>query len=194
MRKRWQMVGAVMLVLCGAGSLHAQDTQDAARRAGFWISFGLGGGVNTASVSTNENRGGVAGYVRAGGAPSGHVVLGSEFIGWATEANDVTTSRGNATLFVQYYPSTTGGLFFKGGLGGAGIAVSRSITSGTLVNDAQGFGLTLGGGYEFRLSRIASFATNLDWVFQAFDDPLPGNADTSSLFLLTIGITFPRIQ
>jgi hypothetical protein len=184
----------VLALACVPATLHAQETQDNARRGGFWIGFGLGGGVNTASVSTNENRGGVAGYVRAGGAPSGHVVLGTELIGWATEANNVTTSRGNANVFVQYYPSTTGGLFFKGGLGGAGIAVSRSVTSGTLVNDTQGFGLTLGGGYEFRLSRIASFATNLDWVFQAFDNPVPGNADTSSLFLLTIGITFPRIK
>ena len=52
--------------------------------------------------------------------------------------------------------------------------------------------MTFGTGYEFPLSRIASFTANLDWLFQALDDQ-SGGADTSSLILLTIGITFPKI-
>ena len=56
----------------------------------------------------------------------------------------------------------------------------------------EGFGMTLGGGYEFPLSPVASLTANFDWVFQAFDNPEIGS-ETSSLFLLTVGITFPRI-
>ncbi len=183
-------LGLLALVV-SSSPLDAQE-EAADRRHGFWISGGIGGGVNTASLSINERRGGVAGYIRAGGAPSGHVVIGTELVGWATERNEIVTSRGNITIFVQYYPSTTGGLFVKGGLGGAGVAVTTSVSAGTLVESTEGFGMTLGGGYEFPISRIASITTNIDWVFQVLDDR-SGGADTSSLFLFTIGLTFPRI-
>ncbi len=183
-------LGLLALVM-SSSTLNAQE-QSADRRHGFWISGGIGGGVNTASLTANENRGGIAGYIRAGGAPSGHVVIGSEFVGWATEQNGITTSRGNVHVFVQYYPSSTGGLFFKGGLGGAGLAVTTPVSSGTLVSSTDGFGLTFGGGYEFPISRIASITTNIDWFFQALDNQ-SGGADTSSLFLFTIGLTFPKI-
>jgi len=119
-------------------------------------------------------------------------VIGTELIGWVTERDSVTTARGNVHAFVQYYPSKTGGLFPKGGLGGSAFSVSVPLDPGTLVTSSEGFGLTLGGGYEFPLSPIASFTANIDWVFQAFDQPEVG-PETSSLFLLTVGITFPRI-
>lgn len=183
-------LGLVALVV-SSSTLAAQERAPD-RRHGFWISGGIGGGVNTASVSADEPRGGIAGYIRAGGAPSGHVVIGTEFVGWATERDEIVTSRGNVNVFVQYYPSRTGGLFFKGGLGGAGLAVSTPLTAGTLVTSTDGFGMTFGGGYEFPISRIASITTNVDWIFQALDNQ-SGGAETSSLFLITIGLTFPRI-
>ena len=168
------------------------DAQEEVRRRGFWVSFGIGAGVNTADVAPTERRGGLGGYVRAGGAPSGHVVLGTELMGWLPERDSVVTSRGNVTAFVQYYPSKTGGLFFKGGLGGAGLSVATPLNPGTLVTSTDGFGMTLGGGYEFRLSRIAALTINADWMYQALDDK-SGGTDTTSLFLFTVGFTFPRI-
>ena len=179
----------LLLVLGSSPPLEAQDEE---RRHGFWVSVGIGGGVNAATASADERRGGAAGYVRAGGAPSSHVMIGMEFIGWATERNEVVTSRGNVNVFVQYHPSKTGGLFFKGGLGAAGLAVATPSNPGTLVTSTEGFGMTLGSGYEFRLSRIASLTTNVDWVLQTLDDN-SGGADTSSLFLFTVGLTFPKI-
>jgi hypothetical protein len=181
-------IGLLALVVWSAPSL----AQEEDRRHGFWISGGIGGGVNTASVSDTEHRGGLAGFIRAGGAPSGHVVIGTELVGWITERDSVTTSRGNIMAIVQYYPSKTGGLFFKGGLGGAGLGVATPADPGTLVTSVDGFGMTLGGGYEFRLSRIVSLTTNVDWLFQAFDKTDLG-PETSSLFLLTVGLTFPKI-
>lgn len=182
------IVGPLALVAT-SGPLAAQEVD---RRHGFWISGGIGGGVNTASISDTERRWGGAGFLRAGGAPNGHVVIGTELIGWVTERDSITTSRGNITIFVQYYPSKTGGLFFKGGLGGAGLAVATPVEPGTLVTNREGFGLTLGGGYEFPVSRIVSLTANVDWVFQSLENKELG-PDTSSLFLLTVGVTFPGI-
>ena len=138
------------------------------------------------------SRWGVAGFLRAGGVPDEHVVLGTELMGWATEHDDVVTTRGIVTIFAQYYPSRTGGLFFKGGLGGAGVSVATDLNPGQLVTTHGGFGMSLGSGYEFRLSRVASLTVNGDWALQVIDDSA-GGTDTSSLFLLTVGLTFPRI-
>ncbi len=178
----------VLLALV-AGPLEAQEVE---RRRGFWVSVGLGAGVSSADVVADESHWGGAGYLRAGGAPDGHVVLGTEFIGWVTGQDDVYTSRGAVTLFVQYYPSATGGLFFKGGLGSAGAAVTTDLNPGKFVTSTDGFGMTLGSGYEFRLSGAASFTVNADWVLQVLDDQAGGSV-SSSLFLFTVGLTFPRI-
>lgn len=168
------------------------EAQEEARREGFWVSVGVGAGATTADVASNLSHWGGAGYVRAGGVPDEHVVIGTEMLGWVTGQDDVVTTRGVVTLFVQYYPSRTGGLFFKGGLGGAGVAVWTDLSPGTTVRSNGGFGMTLGSGYEFRLSRVASVTVNGDWALQVIDDS-SGGTDTSSLFLFTVGLTFPRI-
>jgi hypothetical protein len=188
--KRARTIASIgMLFSLVAGSA---DAQEEARRGGFWISVGIGAGVTTGDVPTDESRWGGAGFLRAGGVPDEHLVLGTEFLGWITDQNDVVTSRGVVTLFAQYYPSRTGGLFFKGGLGGAGISKAVDLNPGTLVTTNGGFGMTLGSGYEFRLSRITSLTANVDWALQVIDDSA-GGTHTSSLFLFTIGLTFPRI-
>lgn len=187
----YRIVSSIALFVVAVMSTPA-SAQQQDRRHGFWIGGAIGVGINTATASDQEHHGGGAGFIRAGGAPSGHVVLGTELIGWVTERDSVTTARGNVHAFVQYYPSRTGGLFFKGGLGASGLSVSVPVDPGTLVTNTNGFGLTLGGGYEFPVSAIASLTANFDWVFQAFDNPEIGS-ESSSLFLLTVGITFPRI-
>jgi len=168
------------------------EAQEEARRQGFWVSVGLGAGVTTDDVAPDESHWGGAGFLRAGGVPDEHVVLGTELMGWVTDQNDVVTSRGVWTLFVQYYPSRTGGLFFKGGLGAAGVSFTTDLAPGTLVSSRGGFGMSLGSGYEFRLSRVASLTINGDWALQVIEDSA-GGTDTSSLFLVTVGLTFPRI-
>jgi len=183
------IAGLAVLFSLAPGSAEAQEE---ARRAGFWVSVGLGAGVTTDDVAPDESHWGGAGFLRAGGVPDEHVVLGTELMGWVTDQNDVVTSRGVWTLFVQYYPSRTGGLFFKGGLGAAGVSFTTDLDPGTFVTSAGGFGMSLGSGYEFRLSRVTSLTVNGDWALQVIDNSA-GGTDTSSLFLLTVGLTFPRI-
>ena len=183
---------AVLLSLIPS-SAEAQEVQQEPRRQGFWVSVGIGAGATTADVASNLSRWGGAGFLRLGGVPDEHVVLGTEMMGWVTGQNDLVTTRGVVTLFVQYYPSKTGGLFFKGGLGGAGLAVWTDLSPGTTVRSNGGFGMTLGSGYEFRLSRVASVTVNGDWALQVIDHDSGSGTESSSLFLFTVGLTFPRI-
>jgi hypothetical protein len=189
MKTTFAVASLGVLLALVASPLEAQEEE---RHRGFWVSVGFGAGVSSADVVANQSRWGGAGYLRAGGVPDGHVVLGTELIGWVTGQNDVYTSRGAVTLFVQYYPSTTGGLFFKGGLGSAGASVTTNLNPGKFVTSTDGFGMTLGSGYEFRLSGVASFTANVDWVLQVLDDQAGGSV-SSSLLLFTVGLTFPRI-
>jgi hypothetical protein len=53
--------------------------------------------------------------------------------------------------------------------------------------------MTLGAGHEFRLSPIASVTVNGDWVLQVIDRESGSGTESSSLFLFTVGFTFPRI-
>jgi len=59
-----------IVLLALAGTSDPSFAQEVDRRHGFWIGGAIGGGINTASVSDEEYRGGVAGFIRAGGAPS----------------------------------------------------------------------------------------------------------------------------
>jgi hypothetical protein len=183
---------AVLLSLIPIAA-QAQEAQPEPRRRGFWVSVGIGAGATTADPPSGLSHWGGAGYVRLGGVPDEHVVLGTEWMGWVTGQNDVVTSRGVWTLFVQYYPIKTGGLFFKGGLGGSGLAVWTDLSPGTAVRTNGGFGMTLGAGNEFRLSPIASVTVNGDWALQVIDRASGSGTESSSLFLFTVGFTFPRI-
>jgi len=98
---------------------------------------------------------------------------------------DVDISLGNATVDILYYPSSRGGWFVKAGGGWASAVVSADVGAGTFTSDEQGFGLTVGGGYDLRLGRNLFLTPNLDVLVQSFDD----FAD-SNVFLLTVGVGF----
>ncbi len=164
-----------------APAARAQET----RREGFWIGGGLGPGWNTSEGLDDDRRGGLAGYLRLGGTPSEKVLLGAEFIAWGREDGDITTTRGNATFSVFFYPRRTGNLFVKAGVGGSSVEWKRDAVSVT----ENGFGLTVGGGLDIRLSRKLSLTPNADFLFQAFDAG-ENLQSTNTLFLLTLGLTF----
>src|SRR5262245_15456181 len=95
---------------------------------GFWIGFGLGGGVNFSQGLDGERFGGGGGYFRLGGTPSQHLLLGFEGIAWGRENEGAWISRGNGSFAALYYPSNAGGGFLKGGVGFA--SISRASVSG----------------------------------------------------------------
>lgn len=184
-------LGVVLTLFCVAGDVYAQDGHP---HQGFWIGFGVGGGVNASKGLDGEALGGGAAYLRLGGTPSQKVLLGFEGIGWGREQGDVTLARGNGTFTVLVFPSRTSGAFLKAGVGGA--SVSREETQGntTTTTTEAGFGSTLGIGLDVRLGRNIYLTPNVDWVFQAFDageDPILGAIPgTNSIALFTLGLTW----
>lgn len=173
-------VGAMLL----AGAATPLEAQREVKRSGFWIGFGLGGGWNTTQNVNNEAQPGGSGYIRLGGTPSERLLLGGEANVWVRSEGDVTLSRGNATLTLMFYPSRNGGLFFKGGIGGA--SYQWTLTTGsvsTTVTD-QGLGTTFGGGYDFRLGSNFYITPNVDFLFQRISDV------ENTLVLLSVGVTW----
>lgn len=164
----------------------AQEAERETPRDGFWISGGIGGGWNTSEGLDDARRGGGAAYLRLGGTPDPRFLLGGELIGWGREDDGTTTTRANATFSVLFYPDETGRFFVKGGFGGASVEVE---TEDGEQSREQGFGTTLGLGYDVRLSRSLSLTPAANWLFQAFDAG-PGLTSTNTLFLVTVGLSW----
>lgn len=185
-RLRFSVLIAVLAVsVTSAG--HAQRRH---RHQGFWIGFGIGGGVNTAPDVADDKRGGGAGYLRLGGTLSQRWLLGGEISVWGRQDdtilgdNSVSLTRSNATFTAMFFPSENGGFFIKGGLGGAN--VEQRV--GTDKDSKQGVGTTLGLGYDIRLGRNLYLTPNLDALVQTFETV--DENTTNTLVLLTIGLTW----
>jgi hypothetical protein len=178
---------AVLLLLCTTSESAAQTRH---RHEGFWIGFGIGGGVNTSANVEEGKRGGGALYVRLGGTLSQRWLLGGEISVWGRQEdsilgeNSVSLTRSNATFTAMFFPSGNGGLFLKGGLGGANV----EFEAGGVKFNEQGVGTTLGMGYDVRLGRNLYLTPNLDVLIQTFEKS--SETTTNSLVLLTIGLTW----
>jgi len=161
---------------------------------GFWIGFGFGGGVNFTQGLDGERLVGGTGYLRLGGTPSQHLLLGFEGIGWGRHYQGATLGRGNGAFVAMYYPSKNGGGFLKGGVGTA--TVSRAAVSGstTSTTSEPGFGLTIGGGWDLRLGNNLYGTPNFDVLMQWFepkDDPILGHIPgTNTILVFTFGLTW----
>jgi len=175
-------------LLLSAGAVQAQDEGHVHK--GFWIGFGLGGGINASSGLDGESKWGGAGYLRMGGTLRQQWLLGGEAIGWGRSSGDEYLGRGNLTFTVMFYPSKRGGLALKGGVGGSSVSVAESSGGVTTVRNENGFGSTLGVGYDLRLGSNIFLTGNVDWLFQAFDSDDPTFPGTNNIFMLTLGLTW----
>lgn len=186
-------VMATLGIAVAAGAASAQSASWQEHR-GFWIGFGVGGGVNLNEGFDGDRLGGGTGYVRLGGTPSQRVLLGFEGIGWARDQSGATLGRGNGAFVVLFYPGAQGGAFLKGGVGVA--SISRSTVSGstTTTTTKTGFGLTLGAGWDVRLGNNLYLTPNLDFLLQALEsetDPVLGDIPgTNSIVMFTLGLVW----
>jgi hypothetical protein len=160
------------LLACGSGVLHAQSIRRPNIRQGFWIGFGLGSGSAGLDCSTcGDNRfSGFSGYLRLGGTWTRSVLVGLETDGWLrSEAGSIsgdTSILGQNTdesisygsLIVMWYPSRTGALYLKFGLGG----MTYRADDGADVLTATAPCASLGVGYEIRLGRNFSIVPYLN--------------------------------
>jgi hypothetical protein len=184
-------VAVATIMVLAADAATAQNPHE---HRGFWIGLGAGGGVNLSDGLDGASLGGGGGYLRLGGTTSQRVSLGFEGIGWGRDHSGSTLARGNGSFVALFYPSQKGGGFFKGGIGVSTIA--RSIVSGNTTNETSenGFGMTLGAGWDARLGNNIYFTPNLDLLLQWFEaktDPVLGSIPGhNAIFLFTLGLTW----
>ncbi len=159
-------------------SLFAQDDgRPPAEHAGLWLSGGLGGG------STSEDDEGPAGYFRIGGSVSQNVLLGGEVAGMTYDLDGTNVSFANVTFTALFDPALPGGFFAKAGVGFASVMTSLDIGGGTFTTDDEGFGVTLGVGYDIRIGGNLYLTPNLDVLLQTY-----GDDRDASLVLFTLGL------
>ena len=131
-------------------------------RQGFGISFGLGAG--SASVScdgcdSDRDTGG-SGYLRIGGYISPSVMLAGESNGWTHTEEGVDETIGFLSAVAQWYPQPTTGFYLKGGLGFARAVAEDNVDEVT----TGGLAITLGTGYDFRVSRNFSLTPYVNYL------------------------------
>src|SRR5262245_61344992 len=171
-------------------------------REGFWL--GLGGGYGSAGVSCDdcgeEREGGGVGYLRGGWTLNQRTLVGLDFNLWSKTAEEddieMTLNLYNLAGSLTFYPAATSGFFVKGGAGVSVIDVDVDFEGSTVSADlGTGFGLTVGAGYDVRLSRMISLTPAFGyWYGRPGDlkfgpEPLFSNW-RQNVVEFTVGITF----
>jgi hypothetical protein len=132
-----------------SSAAHAQSTRRPNTREGFWIGFGLGDGSagTDCSSCSNDRFGGLSGYLRLGGTLSRKVLLGGESNVWVHSSGGVDESIGFGSFVVLWYPSATGALYLKFGLGGMTYRADDGVDELTATAPSASIGV----GYEIRM-------------------------------------------
>ncbi len=134
------LAGSALLLLSFAAALNAQD------RHGFWIAPGMGGGLVRVSCDSCRTRSwrGLDFAIALGITPNPHVRVGVEWRYSARYVSDTVPLLQAYNAVASYYPRRHGGPFVECGLGLA----RYSTSSQTIINLGQGFGTSIGAGWE----------------------------------------------
>ena len=172
-------------------------------RSGFWLETGSGPGAVRIACSGCPDvttAGGSSGYLRLGGVLSPKVLLGVETFGFtnqhfafAGQPGSVIAEDASLGAVVLWYP-WRGGVFLKGGLGLARGTFTVAPDSGPVLHTTgTGVGLTLGLGFDLRLSRRFALTLNsADCITAIGDVVLPGTRVDdviATMYQLTLGFT-----
>jgi outer membrane protein with beta-barrel domain len=191
---RSPLLTTLLLATTLAASVSAQEARPSNVRKGFWIGFGLGGGVNLSQGLDNKSLWGGNGYIRLGGTTKPDILLGGEAIGWTVDDRGNTLERGNAHFVVMWYPNVKKGFYLKGGIGVASIGESRSAGNTTTTTTKGGFGSGAGLGYELQIGKNLYLVPSADFLLQVFsseNDPVLGNIPgTNTMLLFNLGLTW----
>ena len=133
-------------------------------RSGFWANFGVGigsGGISAETVSGRKLEGGrdigPAMDLGFGWAVNRRLLAGIDFRGTAgtlfVDARRTFVAM-NVVGIVTYYPKNSSNLFIQGGLGGSFVGVDQDPGPAEQIESAaDGFGFTIGAGYDVYLGR-----------------------------------------
>jgi hypothetical protein len=180
---------SAFLAVLMVGSASAQQAQT---REGFWIGVGLGAGsLGFSGDATNTDRASaLSGYFKLGATISPKFLLGAETNGWTKGEGGVTMSAGALSAVGYFYPSATGGLYFKGGLGVLAISDNAPINQGS----AAGLAAQLGLGYDFRVAKNISLSPYANYIASTgaelkVDGTASGADINPNIFQIGLGVT-----
>jgi hypothetical protein len=149
----FQLIVALTLITALSPiSLAAQRPQT---RQGFWISMSGGSGNLNWSCDgcSKRDHGGATIAMRLGGSPSQNILLGAEINYLLVDLGTAEINAGYSAFTVYWYPSATGGLFVKSGVG---VGTYYQRTSDTVTAHSTSAALLLGAGYDIRVGRKIS--------------------------------------
>jgi hypothetical protein len=157
-------------------------------------------GIDCVDCSTDRVAGGT-GYLRLGGTLSRHFLLGVEANAWVNPASqcgsgpcpgDFDEAIANGSVVLLWYPSATGALYLKFGLGGMAYGADDGVNE--LGATAPTFSIGLG--YEIRVGRNISLVPYMNTmasssVEEELNGVSLGTADLSlNVFELGLGLTW----
>lgn len=179
-------IPGLILVLLTTLSMPATAQGNAQTREGFWINFGFGAGSLGCDDCTDEDGdderlNGVNFQFRAGGTLSQRLLIGGEINGFTKSQDDATLTVTNIGPVLQFYPAAQGGFFLKGGLG---LATAEFEYGGISLED-QGFGVTIGLGYDARVGRKFALTPYFDILSSSF------NGVSLNQVAIGLGFTWP---
>ncbi len=165
-------VAFAVLIVFGLAAWPASP-QDEGERAGFWLSFGGGGGlIRDLRAATF--------YARMGGTPNRQLQFGAQVMNWWRDEGDVENSSVSVSATAAFFPWDDAGpaglpleqTFLRAGFGVA------------TMGHKSGVGPTLGAGIDLRLGGNLHVTPNLDMVIYFLAD----HTYTSMAF--TLGLTW----
>ena len=180
------------LALVAATTAAAQRPQT---RRGFWVGFGFGSGsagLSCDGCGSIDRDGALSGYLKFGGTLSRQLLLGAETNGWTKRIEGSTVTLANASVAAYFYPRPAGGLFVRGGVGLAAYSEEG-------FDSENGFGLTLGLGYDVRVGNNVSITPvgNVSWgsIGDAHVARIPGagmgvTGLKQNVIQIAVGVTF----
>jgi len=175
---------------CDCGGLREVSGSRGNRREGFWAAVGIGGGSESFDANDglgwSDDKGGVVGYIKLGGAVSQSLMLGGELNGWAARYQRLGYDRslGSLMFIAQWYPARRSDFWLRGGAGWARDNLSIYGTTGDINSHENGTALALGFGYDFRVARNVSITPSLDLQGQRYD------SHDERLLSIGVGVTF----
>ena len=184
------------LLACGSSLVDAQSHRRTNARQGLWVGFGLGqgsAGTDCSSSCGSDRIGGLSGYFRIGATLSRSVLLGFESNGWLHSEAGVDETIGFGSVVLLWYPSPTGGLYLKFGVGGMTYRADDGYDEFTATAPSA----SLGAGYEVRIGRNVSLVPYANYLTTSsvrlhFDGvPISSGEDIRiNLFQFGLGVTF----
>jgi hypothetical protein len=169
MNRRLISTGVALFLIASIPALCSAESHPSTRQ-GWLLGFGFGGGSAGFSGGgpSTDREAGAAGSFRVGYALQPEMSLELYSNGWAKEMSSVTYTLSTVTAAVNYFPGASG-LALRAGIGFGGSTAGSTSGNTTTTTSDTGFGLTVGAGYEFRVTRTFAIGPQVDYGWMTLD-------------------------